>query len=250
MAAPQGSEHRWAGASPRLLKKRAGPGDNEKQEVTMRLVLAGLLALLPCLAQERDFLTADETDQVREAQDPNDRLKLYVHFAKQRLDLLQQLLKKEKAGRSALIHDTLEDYTHIIEAIDTVADDALRRKLAIDIGIAAVTSAEKEMLDSLNKIDAIEAKDRPRYDFALKTAIETTQDSAELSAEDLKQRATEVATKEAKDKKEIESMTATVPKPGEEKKPEQKAEAVDPGKPKRKAPTLMRKGEAPPNQNQ
>src|SRR5450755_4650328 len=101
-------------------------------------VLVALLFAAGAFAQQHDFLTADEIDQVREAQDPNARLVLYVQFARQRLSLLNQLMSKEKAGRSALIHDTLEDYTHIIEAIDTVADDALKRKVALNEGMKLV----------------------------------------------------------------------------------------------------------------
>ena len=198
-----------------------------------------ILMLVPCYAQERDFLTADEADQVREAQDPNERMKLYIHFAKQRLDLLQQLVNKEKAGRSALIHDTLEDYTRIIEAIDTVADDALKRKVPIDVGIGFVASSEKELLESLNKVEAMQLKDRARYDFALKSAIETTQDSAELSTQDLSTRQSEVVAKAAKEKKDREALMPV--KEVEQKKTAEKKETEN----KRPAPTLRRKGEAP-----
>jgi hypothetical protein len=182
-------------------------------------------------------LLPDEADQIREAQDPNLRLKLYVKFARERVELLKQAMATEKAGRSALIHDTLEDYTHMIEAIDTVADDALKRKVAIAEAMKAVADGEKEMAGILRSLEENRGKDFSRYEFVLKQAIETTEDSAELSAQDLTQRAAEVNEKEQKEKTELDSMMK--PKDLEEKKAAQKKEVEQ----KRKVPTLRRKGE-------
>ena len=202
-----------------------------------RILLLILISSLFSFAQERDFLTADEADQVRLAQEPNLRLKLYLHFAKQRLDLIQQAVSQEKAGRSKLIHDLLEDYTKIIEAIDTVSDDALKRKLDVAEGVKLVADTGKEMLPALEKILASNAKDIARYQFVLDQAIETTKDSVELAAIDLKDRTVTVETKVKKDKAELEALMN--PEEVKAKREVEKKEVEQ----KRKVPTLRRKGE-------
>jgi hypothetical protein len=212
----------------------------------MRYLALFLICAACGFTQTHDFLTADEIDQVREAQEPNARLKLYVLFARQRLALLEQFLSKEKPGRAALIHDTIEEYTHIIEAIDTVADDALVRKLPLDIGMKEVAAAEGEMLTKLQKIEEAAPKDLARYDFVLKNAIDTTSDSKELSEEDLHTRATEVAAQDKKDKQDRKALATDEDKKAK-KTPEDKPGVIKAGD--QKAPTLYKPGEKPPDQN-
>jgi hypothetical protein len=189
---------------------------------------------------DRDFLTADEIEQVRLAQEPNERLKLYTQFAKQRLDQVQQLVKEQREGRAGLVHDLLDQYGQIIDSIDTVADDALTRKLDIALGMKAVSAAEKEFVPILEKVQATQAKDMGRYQFVLTQAIETTKDSLEASNQDLAKRSEQVQAREAREEKEREGMMQ--PKDLEEKKAAEKKEADD-QKGKRKPPTLLKKGE-------
>ena len=194
----------------------------------------------PLLAQ-REFLTNDEIDKIREAQEPNLRLKTYILFARKRVDQLQQLVAKDKKGRSLMIRQLLEDYAQIIDAIDTVSDDALKRKVDISLGIAAVADAEKKFIPILEKIEESQPHDLDMYDIALKDAIGSTTDSLDTTQEDLGKRGEVVAEKAAEEKKKVESLT-----PRDQVK-EQKVEdaKADDGKPKRTPPTLYKPGEKP-----
>jgi hypothetical protein len=203
------------------------------------------LALAEPLWAQRDFLTADEASQIREAQEPNERLKLYAKFAKERAQMAQSLLNKDKAGRSILIHDALEDYSKILDAIDDVTDDALLRKLEVKLGLETVVSMEKQALPVLQKIQGSQPKDLARYDFALQQALETTEDSIKASQEDLGKRSEQVEARDARDKKELKDLGVgsddDAKADGDKAESDKKADSNQP--PKRKAPTLKRPGE-------
>jgi hypothetical protein len=216
----------------------------------MKILLCCLLLAAPVAAQ-RDFLSADEIDQIKEAQEPNLRLKLYADFAKLRVDLVRNLLGKEMPGRSILIHDTLDEYSKILDAIDTVADAASTRRTDISVGLAAVAAAEKAMLPMLKQIEESRPKDLERYEFALTQAIETTADSLDLAEEDLGKRSGEVEQRQQAQKKAAEARMTPIEKEGQQagettKKDAAKAaeeKAAEDATPKRKPPTLLRPGE-------
>lgn len=208
-----------------------------KPSLLSLLVLATYLVPGTLLGQDRDFLTPNEVDQIRETQEPNERLELYLHFAKQRMDLVEHYLANEKSGSSIFVHNALSDYSQIIEAIDSVSDDALRHKLVVDKGLAAVADDEKEFLAELNKIESSNPKDLDRYKFVLDDAIETTSDSRDLATGDTAKRSAELASSDAKDQKTRESMMSD-----KERADKKKATAEDEEQ-KKKAPSLYRSGE-------
>ncbi len=211
----------------------------------MRWLIAAMLACL-CLpaAAQRDFLTPDEVEQLRLAQEPGPRLQLYLKFARQRVDMLEQLFARRQTGRSGLIHDTLEQVTQIIEAIDMNVDDAIRRQKPIE-GLGSVVSAQKELLAKLEKMAEREEPDRARYQFALEQALETLRDSIELNEQDMKERTLSVYDREKALKEERDELLAPERKEElekERKRIEAEKEGVAPGK---KRPTLLKPGEKP-----
>jgi hypothetical protein len=217
----------------------------------MRLIaviaLSGAL-VSPCFGQ-KDFLTTNEVEQVREAQEPNTRLKLNVLFARQRLDQLQKLMEKDKKGRSLGVRDLLNEYAGIVDAMDAVSDDALKHSVDIGLGKVAVRDAERKFLTQLEKIQTNRPADLEQYAIELKEAIETTNDSLELVLGNSEKRAAELTAEDEKAKKERDDLVAAEDalkkKGGDAEEPGagQATAAKTDAPPARKPPTLLRPGE-------
>ena len=178
----------------------------------LMLTLPVLLAF-PAFAAH-DFLSDTEVDQVREVQEPVARIKLYLVFAKQRLDQLQSTMAKNRAGRSGEIRQLLEDYTSILDAINEVSDDALHRKSDVTTAPALIAEGEKKFLDLLEKVQASSPADLDAYNLELKEAISTTGDSLDLAKEDLGARAKDIDARITKENKEVTAVNTAEKKQG------------------------------------
>jgi hypothetical protein len=203
--------------------------------------LAAFAALL--VAQERDFLSTDEAEQIKDAQDPNQRMALYAKFARRRIDLVKSLMAKDKANRAVLIHDALDDYSKIIDALDDVADDALQRKIDVKPAVDLIQGYERDLLPILKKIRESHPKDIDRYDFVLKTAIDTTSDSLELAEADIGERTKDVQARAAQEKKTLDENRSPTERDAKQADAKKAADQQQDITPQRKPPTLLRPGE-------
>ena len=207
------------------------------------ICLSALLAAVPLFAQKKDFLSENEVEKIRGVQEPNERLKLYILFARTRMDQIQQQLAKDRKGRSLEVRTLLDEYEQIIEAIDNVSNDALKHKTDIQLGINAVSEAETKFTGQLQKIKDSSPRDLDMYSIELTEAIATTKDSLDLAAEGVGSRTEKVTAEAAKEKKEVQSIS-DMEREATGGKPAATTEAAAaPTGTRRKPPTLLKDGE-------
>jgi exonuclease VII large subunit len=118
---------------------------------------------------QKDPLTDDEVDQVREYGDrPNDRLKLFAKFVQQRIDAIKQLSTDTKAEyRSAQLRAKIEEFTRLADELQDNLDTYDQQHADIRKALKDIVPQSDKWLAILN----LPAPD-PEYDFARKTAVE------------------------------------------------------------------------------
>ncbi len=152
-------------------------------------LLLGMLLCGPVLAQRhigRDPLTPEETDKLRDtAQEPNERLKLYVGFARVRLTSIQQVLADTKAkDRSKQLHDLLEDFATLCDEIGDNVETYHAEKWDIRKSMKVVIEGSSEFQAELRAIsEKTKGPDAPpdaeQYKFVLQDAMESLNNYAD-----------------------------------------------------------------------
>lgn len=148
------------------------------------LGLALLLALPLCAQRRRDPLNPLEVDQLRDAMlDPDERLKLYVKFSRDRMTKLEQMRSDPKvADRALQTHDMLQDFLTVYDELNNNVDMYVGRKNDIRRPLKLVIEADIEFQSKLRALkDSANANraEAKQYEFLLTDALDTVDSSAE-----------------------------------------------------------------------
>jgi hypothetical protein len=149
--------------------------------------LAGVsLLLFACTASaqgRRDPLTQPEIDQVRDVSwEPQQRLALYVSFARDRLTKLEAMRGDPKAkDRPQQTHDFLDAFLRIYDELNDNIDTYIDRKDDIRKPLKKVVEADTEFqakLRALKNAADVPADEAKQYEFVLTNALDTVDTSA------------------------------------------------------------------------
>jgi hypothetical protein len=139
----------------------------------------------PLLAQRRrDPLNPLEIDQLRDAMlDPDERLKLYVKFSRDRMTKLEQMRSDPKmTDRARQTHDMLEDFLGVYDELNDNIDMYVGRKDDIRKPLKVIIEADTEFqskLRALKNSANTNAAEASQYEFLLTDALDTVDSSAD-----------------------------------------------------------------------
>jgi len=143
-------------------------------------LLAGFAAAKPAAAvpQQKDYLSDEEADKIRDALTPSERIKLFVAFAEDRLTKFDYELNRRtpERRRSEILNGLLNGYAGCVDdGADQIAV-AQEKQMDIRDALKLMEAKEKEFLEKLEKYD----KDGPELDTyrdTLEDAIDGTKDA-------------------------------------------------------------------------
>jgi hypothetical protein len=146
------------------------------------LLLAGcILGASPLVRgaarQQKDYLTAMEADKIRDAETVNQRIKLFLTFADDRLKKFQYELEHPSTNRHGdMLNSLLNAYVGCVDDAADLIQLGIEKQENIRQGIDLMSSRTKEFLVVLEKLST-DGAELELYKDNLDDAIEGTRDA-------------------------------------------------------------------------
>ena len=126
---------------------------------------------------QKDYLSAVEADKIRDAENSNDRIRLFLTFADDRLKKFHYELEHPSSNKHPeMLNALMNAYVGCVDDDADLIPLGIEKQETIRIGIDLMVSRSKEFLETLNKI-SVEGAEIDIYKDNLDDAIEGTRDA-------------------------------------------------------------------------
>ena len=143
------------------------------------LAFAGALAGVAAaqVAPEKDYLSGYEADKIRDAETPNEKIKLFIQFADDRLKKFQyELEHPSQTNHTQQLNYLMNSYIGCVDDAADLMQEAAQKQQNVRAGVDLIAGKAKEFLEILKKIQG-EGKENEVYKDNIDDAIEGTQDA-------------------------------------------------------------------------
>jgi hypothetical protein len=135
------------------------------------------VARMPAQSLDKDYLSRQEADKIRDAQDTNAKIKLFLEFADDRLKKFQYELDHPAEYRHAeMLNFLMNAYIGCVDDAADLMDLGVEKQEDVRPAIDLMASKTKEFLATLQKIST-DAREINIYKDNLDDAIDGTQDA-------------------------------------------------------------------------
>jgi hypothetical protein len=128
---------------------------------------------------EKDYLSPEEADKIRDAQDPSDRIKLYMSFAQDRIDKFEYEVNRpeKEAQYDDILNNLMNAYVGCVDDAADQIDVAQEKQTDVRDAVKLMKVKDTEFLAKLQKFDQASGPDFEAYRYTLEDAIEGTKEA-------------------------------------------------------------------------
>ncbi len=191
---------------------------------------AALLSVLPAFVllgqgQRPNVLTEEEEQKVREAQDPSDRIELYLAFAQARLDRFEEFRRKPadpESDKGSSLDSILGQFVSVNDEMKDWIDYQYQRGGDVRRGLRALLERGPRQLEQLHRIETAPDAYGADYRDTLRAAVEDMGDTLDGATRALGEQQKKFAAEKRDEKAAAEAAKQRRKEEGKRSKEEKK----------------------------